>query len=207
MLIDCDTFFDASFSCPVRELSISLYGRIVATISCVNIVTTETGRDAAGPQDLLFLRVETMVGACHVFFIDHEHGRTNVRQVSSRLTSLAQTLSWLLPPGHFARQGDVAFYTIDQVPSLAKECSLVRFEERLLPLIGGRHEICDAEACRFYTTDNRFFLSVPVIMRIVHSEHGPLLLSSGIYELKIAKGKSLPRGAYVMRARTFLTGL
>ena len=206
MTFEESAFFDASFSCSADELTICLYGRPVAKVRQVVTAKLETGRNAATGQDLLFLRVDT-ANAGRAFFIDHEHGRTNVRKISPSLSSLAEALAWLLPPGYATRQGDIAFYAIGHVPPRAQEVTLAQFEDRLLPSIGARHELLETTACAFFVSADRFFLSVAETLRVLHPEHGGLVLPSGSYELVIAKGRSLPERTYVTQARTLLIGM
>src|SRR5436190_9767032 len=141
-------FHEARFSQSGERLTIRLREYIVDEIDAVSTVHLESGLDHATGQDLLFLKVEAGEGT-RAFFVDYEHGQTNVREVSPTLTSLAGTLAWLLPPGFLLRQGDVAFYPMRQLPQDVREVSLEQFERLLLPKIGGSHLICAAPACKF----------------------------------------------------------
>jgi hypothetical protein len=200
------TFHDARFSQSGERLTIRLREYIVDEIDAVSTVHMESGLDHATGQELLFLKV-VAEGGTRAFFVDYEHGQTNVREVSPTLTSLSGTLAWLLPPGFLLRQGDLAFYPMRQLPQDVQEVSLEQFERLLLAEIGGRHLICAAPTCKFYVEASRFFFYVSEGMQVTHPEHPPAVLNPGHYELAIARGRSLPEYFEIREARTFAVGL
>ena len=199
-------FHEARFSQLEGRLTIRLRDYVVDKIDAVSTVHMELGRDQATGQELLFLKVEAGGGA-RAFFVDYEHGQTNVREVSPTLASLSGTLAWLLPPGFLLRQGDLAFYPMKQLPQDVQEVSLEQFERLLMPKIGGRHQICAAPTCKFYVEPSRFFFYVSEGMQVTHPEHPPAVLNPGPYELAIARGRSLPLYFEIREARTFAVGL
>lgn len=200
------TFHDARFRRSGERLTIRLREYVVDEIDAVSTMHMELGRDHATGQELLFLKVEAGCGT-RAFFVDYEHGQTNVREVSPTLASLSETLAWLLPPGFLLRQGDLAFYRMKQMPQDVQEVSLVQFERLLLPKIGGRHLICAAATCKFYVEASRFFFWVLEDMQVTHPEHPPAVLNPGPYELAIARGRSLPEYLEIREAKTFAVGL
>jgi hypothetical protein len=163
------TFHEARFRRSGERLTIRLREHVIDEIDAVSTVHMELGRDHATGQELLFLKVEAAGGA-RAFFVDYEHGQTNVREVSPTLASLSGTLAWLLPPGFLLRQGDLAFYPMRQLPQDVQEVSLEQFERLLLPEIGGRHLICAAPTCKFYVEASRFFFCVE---RVCDSPRAP----------------------------------
>jgi hypothetical protein len=200
------SFHEARFSQSGERLTIRLREYVVDEIDAVSTVHIELGRDHATVQELLFLKVEA-AGGTRAFFVDYEHGQTNVREVSPLLTSLSETLAWLLPPGFLLRQGDVAFYPIRQLPHDVQEVSLAQFERLLLPQIGGSHLICCAPTCTFYIEGSRFFFHALEGLQVTHPEHPPAVLNPGSYELAIARGRSLPEYLEIREAKTFAVGL
>jgi len=201
------TFHEARFDRSGERLTIRLREYVVDEIDAVSTVHMELGRDHATGQELLFLKVEAGCGS-RAFFVDYEHGQTNVREVSPTLASLSETLAWLLPPGFLLRQGDLAFYRMKQMPQGAQEVSLEQFERLLLPKIGGRHLICAAPTCQFYVLEGRrFFFYVVEDMQVTHPEHPRAVMKPGSYELAIARGRSLPEYLEIREAMTFAVGL
>lgn len=201
------TFHEARFSQSGERLTIRLREYVVDEIDAVSTIRMERGRDHATGQELLFLKVEAGCGT-RAFFVDYEHGQTNVREVSPTLASLSETLAWLLPPDFLLRQGDLAFYLMKQLPQDVQEVSLEQFERLLLPKIGGRHLICAARTCKFYVLEAcRFFFCVVEGMQVTHPEHPPAVLNPGPYELAIARGRSLPEYLEIREARTFAVGI
>jgi hypothetical protein len=202
-----NTFHEARFSQSGGRLTIRLREYVVDEIDAVSTIHMERGRNHATGQELLFLKVEAG-GGTRAFFVDYEHGQTNVREVTPTLASLSETLAWLLPPGFLLRQGDLAFYRMKQMPQGVQEVSLEQFERLLLPKIGGRHLICAAPTCKFYVREAcRFFFYVVEGMQVTHPEHPPAVMKPGPYELAIARGRSLPEYLEIREARTFAVGL
>lgn len=79
------------------------------------------------------------------------------------------------------RHGDIMVATVENLPSKA----VVRQGAPVLAwgeVTGHSHRIEDASAATFYTVGNEGFFVVHVdSTRLIHEEHGPIVLSKGTY--------------------------
>jgi hypothetical protein len=199
-------FHDLRVTCLGHTATLVLRGRPLITTNKVRRVSKERAVAEEANQSLMLLRVLTKDDS-RSYFVDFEHGRTNVREVSPHLTTLSETLAWLLPRGYVERQGDVAFYEVG-IPDHVKEVEAAEFERRLFPRLGGRHQFTPVSTTKFFiAADQRFFLRVEQSQSVIHPEHPTVELQAGGYELVVAKGQSLPTFVEVRRARTLLMGL
>jgi hypothetical protein len=189
-----------------RTATLVLRGHPLLKTNDVRQIFEERAVADGANQSLMLLRVLTKDNS-RSYFVDFEHGRTNVREVSPHLTTLSEALAWLLLPGYAARQGDVAFYEV-VIPDLVKEVEAVEFERRLFSRLGGRHQFTPVSTTKFFIgADQHFFLRVERSQQVIHPEHPTVELQAGMYELAVAKGQSLPTFVEVRRARTLLVGL
>jgi hypothetical protein len=189
-----------------RTATLVLRGRRLITTNEVRQISEERAVAEGSNQSLMLLRVLTKDDS-RSYFVDFEHGRTNVRRVSSHLMTLSETLAWLLPRGYVERQGDVAFYEVG-IPDHVKEVEAAEFERRLFPRLWGRHQFTPVSTTKFFiAVDQHFFLRVEQSQPVIHPEHPALELRVGGYELVVAKGQSLPTFVEVRRAKTLLVGL
>ena len=199
-------FHDLRVTCVGRTATLFLRGRRLITANEVRQISEERAVAEGANQSLLLLRVLTKDDS-RSYFVDFEHGRTNVREVSPHLTTLGETLAWLLPRGYVERQGDVAFYEVS-IPDHVKEVEAAEFERRIFPRLGGRHQFTPVSTTKFFVAaDQHFFLRVERSQPVIHPEHPTVELQVGGYELVVAKGQSLPTFVEVRRARTLLVGL
>jgi hypothetical protein len=199
-------FHDLRVACVERTATLVLRGRPLITTNEVRQISKECAFAKGTNQSLMLLRVLTKHDS-RSYFVDFEHDRTNVREVSSHLTSLSETLAWLLPRGYVERQGDVAFYEVG-IPDHVKEVEAAEFERRLFPRLAGRHQFTPVSSTKFFiTADQHFFLRVERSQPVIHPEHPTVELRVGGYELVVANGQSLPTFVEVRRARTLLVGL
>jgi hypothetical protein len=199
-------FHDLRVTCVGRTATLFLRGRPLTTANQVRQILEERAVANGANQSLMLLRVLTK-NSSRSYFVDFEHGRTNVREVSPHLTTLSETVVWLLPRGYVERQGDVAFYEVG-VPDHADEVEAAGFERRLFPRLAGRHQFTPVSSTKFFiVADERFFLRVERSQPVIHPEHPTVELHVGEYELIVANGQSLPTFVEVRTARTLLVGL
>ena len=104
-------FHDLRLTLPWDALRLLvLRGRPLMTVNKVRQISEERAVAEGANQSLMLLRVLANDDS-RSYFVDFEHGRTNVREVSSHLVTRRDVLAWLLPGGYVERQGgDVAFY-------------------------------------------------------------------------------------------------
>jgi hypothetical protein len=184
-----------------HECRIQVRNTLIVHVPAPSESTIERGFAPDTHQELLLLRVRGQDGHARAFFIDDDGGTTNVREVISSCETLAATLDWLLPPGYVVRQGDVAFYELEQIPAEARQVTAQEFEQFLYPRIAGRHRFTHVADARFFVLDQRPFLNVAGSIRIEHPEHDTRALRHGHYELRFAQGTPLPERACVRYAK------
>jgi hypothetical protein len=199
-------FHDLRVTSLGRTATLVLRGRPLITINKVRQISEERAVAEGANQSLMLLRVLANDDSRN-YFVDFEHGRTNVREVSPHLVTLSETLAWLLPGGYVERQGDVAFYET-VIPDHVKEVEAEEFDWLLFPQLGGRHQFAPISTTRFFVvSDQHFFLRVERSQPVIHPEHPTVELPVGGYELVVARGQSLPKFVEVRRARTLLVGI
>ena len=199
-------FHDLRVACLGRTATLVLRGRPLITTNEVRQISKERAVAEGANQSLMLLRVLTKDDS-RSYFVDFEHGRTNVREVSPHIKTLSETLAWLLPRGYVERQGDVAFYAVS-IPDHVKKVEAAEFERQLFPRLAGRHQFAPVSTTKFFiAVDQRFFLRVERNQPVIHPEHLTVELRAGEYELVVANGQSLPTFVEVRRARTLLVGL
>jgi hypothetical protein len=199
-------FHDLRVTSLGRTATLVLRGRPLITINKVRQISEERAVAEGTNQSLMLLRVLANDDS-RSYFVDFEHGRTNMREVSPHLVTLNETLAWLLPRGYVERQGDVAFYET-VIPNHVKEVEAEEFDWLLFPQLGGRHQFAPISTTRFFVvSDQQFFLRVERSQPVIHPEHPTVELPVGGYELVVARGQSLPKFVEVRRARTLLVGI
>ena len=199
-------FHDLRVTSLGRTATLVLRGRPLITINKVRQISEERAVAEGTNQSLMLLRVLAN-DESRSYFVDFEHGRTSMREVSPHLVTLNETLAWLLPRGYVERQGDVAFYET-VIPNHVKEVEAEEFDWLLFPQLGGRHQFAPISTTRFFVvSDQQFFLRVERSQPVIHPEHPTVELPVGGYELVVARGQSLPKFVEVRRARTLLVGI
>jgi len=152
-------------------------------------------------QDMMLLRV-VLCRTNILFFIDYDGIQTNLREVEYSLPDIEHVISWLLPSGHFARQGDVGIYATN-LPLNVQEVPWDSHAEMLAPVLKWRHVIEHPQNCLFFQSERRFFLRVLKDTSLEHPEHERIFLPCREYEIKGARGVSYPILQNVRQSKEF----
>jgi hypothetical protein len=184
-----------------NDLTITIRNQTAAQVNSVVSIFEEYGYDRMTDQALLHLKFLLENGQVRAFFLDYDNIQTNIREVSPDPKNLQDLLNWLLPREYLVRQGDIAFYERYALPVIARIVDIIEFQRVLYPLIGARHRFEADHKCDFLVANDRFFIVVHEVLRLVHPEHKPVVLKAGYYELLIARGSVLPEEVFVRQAK------
>ena len=188
-----------------RRLSIRQDAYMVLSLEEVRDITSERLALSTGER-VLHLRVLGR-GRARSFFLSHDLLQTNVREVPSHLPNLAAVLEWLLPSFFLARQGDVGLYLRNRLPAGASEIAVGAYAVALTHVLGRRHRFAPLVHCRFFGHRRRAFVRVHQAVRLLHPEHAPLRIDSGLYEIRAARGRALPGATRVRESSSELLAL